>query len=96
MINPAAMMGLDNAPAYNELREIKQGITTLFNIKLKDTKGIELENKRQREQDKRNDQDVKRVLRQDKAVMQQMGANLENSQAGLMATLLDRDWETGW
>ena len=88
MINPAAMMGLDNAPAYKELREIKQGITTLFNIKIKDTKSIELENKRQREQDKRDNQDVKRVLNQDRAVMQQMGANLENSQAGLMAALL--------
>ena len=88
MINPAAMMGLDNAPAYKELKEIKFGIRKLFEIKIKDTKDIERENKRQKEQDKRDAQDVQRVLKNDKALMQGWGTSLENSQAGLMAALL--------
>ena len=82
------MMGLDNAPAYKELKEIKFGIRKLFEIKIKDTKDIERENKRQKEQDKRDAQDVQRVLKNDKALMQGWGTSLENSEAGLMAALL--------
>lgn len=88
MINAAAMLGLGNDPAMKELANIKSGIQTLFKIKQKDYAEMQREQKREREFDKRQAQDMERILNAEAKDMERIKSALKTSQGGLMAALL--------
>ena len=88
MINAAAMLGLQNDPALKELGQVKIGIQTLFKIKEKDYAEMRRESRRQKEQDKREAQDVSRILNSEARELEKIKDALKTSQGGLMAALL--------
>ena len=88
MINTAAMLGLGNDPALKELAQVKAGIQVLFKIKEKDYKEMQRESRRQKEQDKREAQDIDRILNSEAKEIERIKAALKTSQGGLMAALL--------
>ena len=88
MINAAAMLGLGNDPAMKELQGIKAGIQTLFQLKTKDYAEMQRESKREREMDKREAQDVERILNTETKELARLKDALKTSQGGLMAALL--------
>ena len=88
MINTAAMLGLGNDPALKELAQVKAGIQVLFKLKEKDYKEMQRESRRQKEQDKREAQDIDRILTAEAREMERIKAALKTSEGGLMAALL--------
>lgn len=88
MINTAAMLGLGNDPALKELAQVKAGIQVLFKLKEKDYKEMQRESRREKEQDKREAQDINRILNSEAKEIERIKAALKTSQGGLMAALL--------
>ena len=82
------MLGLGNDPALKELAQVKAGIQVLFKLKEKDYKEMQRESRREKEQDKREAQDINRILNSEAKEMERIKAALKTSEGGLMAALL--------
>lgn len=88
MINASAMLGLDNDPAYKQLKGINQSIQELFKIKQTDSKEETKHYAREREQDKRKRQDANTVIASQDANVQSFKTILKDPDNAMMGAIV--------
>jgi murein DD-endopeptidase MepM/ murein hydrolase activator NlpD len=88
MINPTAVLGLDNSPAYDNLKQIRVGIETLIKHKARDYDSERKHFKQEQEQDKRERQDLKFVQEKEAKEIIKFQRFMKSKEGGLTAALL--------
>ena len=88
MINPSAVLGLENTPAYDNLKQIKAGIEILVQHKARDYESERRHFKQEKEQDKRERQDLKFIQDKEAKEIIKFQKFMKSKEGGLTAALL--------
>ena len=88
MINPSAVLGLENTPAYDNLKQIKAGIEVLVQHKARDYESERRHFKQEKEQDKREKQDLKFIQEREAKEIIKFQKFMKSKEGGLTAALL--------
>ena len=88
MINTAAMVGLGNDPAYNQLKDINKSIQELFRLKNTDSKAETKHLAQEREKDKRAKQDADTIIGKQDANVAEFKTILKDPDMGIMGAIV--------
>ena len=88
MINPAAVLGLENSESYKQLGQIKSGIEVLVKHKARDYDEERKHFKHEQEMDKRERQDLKFIQEKEAAEVVKYQKFMKSTDGGITAALL--------
>jgi murein DD-endopeptidase MepM/ murein hydrolase activator NlpD len=88
MINPSAVLGLENTPAYDNLKQIKVGIEVLVKHKARDYESERRHFKQEKEDDRREKQDLKFIQDREAKEIIKFQKFMKSKEGGLTAALL--------
>jgi murein DD-endopeptidase MepM/ murein hydrolase activator NlpD/GH24 family phage-related lysozyme (muramidase) len=88
MINPAAILGLENSESYKQLGQIKTGIEVLIKHKARDYDEERKHFKHEQEMDKRERQDLKFIQEKEAAEVVKYQKFMKSTDGGITAALL--------